>query len=162
MANEMDRKDTLRAGEQPQGWPTGETWNRDNNGPGGGREGLGHGAMHGGPLPGRGETGSGPNEEDDESQVDSRDAPRQEGSEAPSTGSEPPRRKQRRGFAAMDPAKQREIASKGGKASHEQGTGHEWDSEAAREAGRKGGQASRGGRGKIRSEGPGGTGGTNQ
>lgn len=60
----------------------------------------------------------------------------------------PVRAKQRRGFAAMDPAKQKEIASRGGKASHEQGTGHEWTSEAAREAGRKGGQASRGGRGK--------------
>jgi uncharacterized protein len=60
----------------------------------------------------------------------------------------PPRAKLRRGFAAMDPNKQREIASKGGKASHERGTGHEWNVEAAREAGRKGGLASRGGRGK--------------
>jgi general stress protein YciG len=69
-------------------------------------------------------------------------------------GSEQPRKKQRRGFAAMDPEKQRAIASKGGKASHAAGTGHEWDSESAREAGRKGGQASRGGRGKLRSETP--------
>lgn len=61
----------------------------------------------------------------------------------------PPRKKQRRGFAAMDPAKQKEIASKGGKASHEKGTGHEWSSESARVAGRKGGMASRGGRGKL-------------
>jgi general stress protein YciG len=52
-----------------------------------------------------------------------------------------------RGFASMDPEKQREIASEGGKASHEQGTGHEFDSEEAREAGRKGGQASGGNRG---------------
>ena len=59
------------------------------------------------------------------------------------------RQKQRRGFAAMDPDKQREIAQKGGKASHERGTGHEWNHETAREAGRKGGQASRGGRGKA-------------
>lgn len=59
-----------------------------------------------------------------------------------------PRKKQRRGFAAMDPAKQREIASKGGRASHEKGTGHEWSSESARAAGRKGGLASHGGRGK--------------
>lgn len=58
------------------------------------------------------------------------------------------RKKQRRGFAAMDPAKQREIASKGGKASHEKGTGHEWSAESARAAGRKGGLASHGGRGK--------------
>ena len=47
----------------------------------------------------------------------------------------------KRGFASMDPEKQREIASKGGKAAHEKGTAHEFDSEEAREAGRKGGQA---------------------
>ena len=46
-----------------------------------------------------------------------------------------------RGFASMDPEQQREIASLGGKASHEKGTGHEWDSREAREAGRKGGLA---------------------
>ncbi|MBX4181302.1 KGG domain-containing protein [Candidatus Parcubacteria bacterium] len=46
-----------------------------------------------------------------------------------------------RGFAGMDPEKQREIASKGGKAAHEKGTANEFDSESAREAGRKGGQA---------------------
>lgn len=44
-----------------------------------------------------------------------------------------------RGFASMDEEKQREIASKGGKAAHEKGTAHEWTSEEAREAGRKGG-----------------------
>jgi len=38
--------------------------------------------------------------------------------------------------------KQREIASKGGKAAHQKGTAHEWTSEEAREAGRKGGMAS--------------------
>lgn len=48
----------------------------------------------------------------------------------------------RRGFAAMDRGKQREIASKGGKAAHAKGTAHEFTSEEAREAGRKGGQAS--------------------
>jgi len=42
----------------------------------------------------------------------------------------------------MDRTKQRQIASKGGKAAHEKGTGHEWTSEEAREAGRKGGMAS--------------------
>ena len=47
--------------------------------------------------------------------------------------------KSRRGFAAMDPAKQREIASKGGKAAHEKGRAHEFTPEQAREAGRKGG-----------------------
>lgn len=47
--------------------------------------------------------------------------------------------KSRRGFASMDPARQREIASKGGRAAHEKGTAHEWSSDEAREAGRKGG-----------------------
>jgi len=41
----------------------------------------------------------------------------------------------------MDPQKQREIASKGGKAAHAKGTAHEFTPEEAREAGRKGGQA---------------------
>ena len=50
--------------------------------------------------------------------------------------------KSRRGFASMDPAKQREIASKGGRAAHEKGTAHEWTGEEAKEAGRKGGAAS--------------------
>jgi uncharacterized protein len=45
-----------------------------------------------------------------------------------------------RGFASMDEEKQREIASKGGKAAHEKGTAHEFTSEEAREAGRKGGE----------------------
>src|SRR5688572_23128849 len=44
-----------------------------------------------------------------------------------------------RGFASMDRARQREIASKGGRAAHTKGTAHEWTSEEAREAGRKGG-----------------------
>ena len=42
----------------------------------------------------------------------------------------------------MDRSKQKEIASKGGKAAHQKGTAHEWTSEEAREAGRKGGMAS--------------------
>lgn len=46
-----------------------------------------------------------------------------------------------RGFASMDPEKQREIASKGGKAAHEKGTAHEFTSEEAKEAGRKGGES---------------------
>jgi general stress protein YciG len=46
-----------------------------------------------------------------------------------------------RGFASMDPNKQREIASKGGKAAHQKGTAHEWTKEEARAAGRKGGIA---------------------
>jgi uncharacterized protein len=58
-------------------------------------------------------------------------------------------RKARRGFASMSAEKQREIASKGGRAAHAKGTAHEWSAEEARRAGRKGGQASRGGRGKL-------------
>jgi general stress protein YciG len=65
-----------------------------------------------------------------------------------------PARKERRGFASMSPEKQREIASKGGRAAHEKGTAHEWTSEEARSAGRKGGQISRGGRGRLADEFP--------
>ena len=61
-------------------------------------------------------------------------------------------RKERRGFASMSPEKQREIASKGGRAAHQKGTAHEWTSEEARSAGRKGGQISRGGRGRLADE----------
>jgi len=77
-----------------------------------------------------------------------------------------------RGFASMDPQKQREIASKGGQAAHRQGTAHEFSPEEAREAGRKGGEtvsqnrehmsqigrkggeASGGGRGRHREQSP--------
>jgi general stress protein YciG len=58
--------------------------------------------------------------------------------------------KQRRGFNALSPERQRAIASAGGKASHAPGgKGHEWNREEAIEAGRKGGRASRGGKGKA-------------
>jgi uncharacterized protein len=50
--------------------------------------------------------------------------------------------KEDRGFASMNRDKQREIASKGGKAAHAKGRAHEWTAEEAREAGRKGGMAS--------------------
>lgn len=49
-----------------------------------------------------------------------------------------------RGFAALkknDPERQREIASQGGKAAHQKGTAHEFDSQSGREAGRKGGRS---------------------
>ena len=49
----------------------------------------------------------------------------------------------KRGFASMDRNRQREIASKGGKLAHLRGMAHEWTSEEAREAGRKGGAAVR-------------------
>jgi general stress protein YciG len=47
--------------------------------------------------------------------------------------------KSNRGFASMDPSKQREIASKGGRAAHEKGTAHQFSANEAREAGKKGG-----------------------
>ena len=59
--------------------------------------------------------------------------------ESPATSERPPRK--RRGFAAMDPKKVSEIASKGGKAAHRAGTAHEFTPEEARDAGRKGGYA---------------------
>ena len=54
-----------------------------------------------------------------------------------------------RGFAGMDKERQRQISSQGGKAAHQKGTAHEFDSEEAREAGRKGGLVS-GGRRRAR------------
>ena len=63
--------------------------------------------------------------------------------------------KEDRGFASMDRAKQREIASKGGKAAHQKGTAHEWTSEEARDAGRKGGIASHRRRREQQAGGPG-------
>jgi uncharacterized protein len=45
-----------------------------------------------------------------------------------------------RGFASMDRSRQKEIASKGGRAAHQKGTAHEWTADEARVAGRKGGE----------------------
>jgi general stress protein YciG len=69
------------------------------------------------------------------------DGARQPGSSnsAPQSGNV--RSRSNRGFASMDPSKQKEIASKGGRAAHAKGTAHEFDSGEAREAGRKGGMA---------------------
>jgi general stress protein YciG len=61
--------------------------------------------------------------------------------------------KSNRGFASMDPQRQREIASEGGRAAHEKGTAHEFTSEEAREAGRKGGMARSANRRKAMSQG---------
>lgn len=47
----------------------------------------------------------------------------------------------RRGFASLDPARKREIASKGGRAAHERGTAHEFTAAEARNAGKKGGES---------------------
>lgn len=46
----------------------------------------------------------------------------------------------RRGFASMSPERRREIAARGGRAAHKEGTAHEFTSEEARRAGKKGGQ----------------------
>lgn len=51
-------------------------------------------------------------------------------------------KKSKRGFAIMSPDRQRQIASQGGKAAHEQGVAHEWSKDEARQAGRKGGSTS--------------------
>lgn len=58
-------------------------------------------------------------------------------SEGPTTESTTPTRRSLRGFAAMDPQRQREIASLGGRAAHQSGHAHEFTSDEARSAGRK-------------------------
>jgi uncharacterized protein len=65
---------------------------------------------------------------------------RDSGARSNNAGSRPPGAKSNRGFASMDRERQREIASKGGRAAHEKGTAHEWTPDEAREAGRKGGE----------------------
>ena len=67
---------------------------------------------------------------------------------APAPTEERPRR--RRGFAAMDRDRVKEIASKGGKAAHSAGTAHQFSSDEARVAGRKGGMAPHVRRGGVR------------
>ena len=66
------------------------------------------------------------------------------------TGSTEERRPRRRGFAAMDRDRVKEIASKGGKAAHAAGTAHQFSSDEARVAGRKGGMAPHVRRGGVR------------
>lgn len=70
----------------------------------------------------------------------SNNAEKSNGSE-PAGGAEVEPRRRLRGFAAMDPERRRLVSSVGGRAAHEKGTGHEFTSEEAREAGRKGGRA---------------------
>lgn len=59
-------------------------------------------------------------------------------------------RKHLRGFAVMDPQRQREIASQGGKVAHELGRAHTWSSEEAKAAGKKGAEARRANQAKRR------------
>jgi len=69
-------------------------------------------------------------------------SPTSEASDAPKSDSPEPQKPRRpRGFAAMDRTKVSEIASKGGKAAHAAGTAHQFSSDEARNAGRKGGVA---------------------
>jgi uncharacterized protein len=79
--------------------------------------------------------------------LDPTNTPSTEPSESPetpkteATSSEPQKPRRPRGFAAMDRSKVSEIASKGGKAAHAAGTAHQFSSDEARNAGRKGGVA---------------------
>src|SRR6478672_11067022 len=65
----------------------------------------------------------------------------------PNDGAPRPRR---RGFAAMDRDRVKQIASKGGRAAHAAGTAHQFNSDEARNAGRKGGMAPHVRRGGVR------------
>lgn len=69
---------------------------------------------------------------------------------APVAAATEERRPRRRGFAAMDRDRVKEIASKGGKAAHAAGTAHQFSSDEARNAGRKGGMAPHVRRGGVR------------
>ena len=66
---------------------------------------------------------------------DGRDPQQQDVSSSSSNG-----RKSARGFAAMSPERQKQIASEGERAAHKLGVAHEWSSDEARKAGKKGGQ----------------------
>jgi general stress protein YciG len=81
------------------------------------------------------------NDDRDTATSDTNDRGGQNASQNGSLGGAQARTRSNRGFASMDRDKQKEIASKGGKAAHAKGTAHEFDSGEAREAGRKGGVA---------------------
>ena len=78
----------------------------------------------------------------------------QETTNVPAPAESSSRPKQRRGFAVMDPRKVSEIASKGGRAAHAAGTAHQFTSDEARDAGRKGGYATHAKRKAGKSEPP--------
>jgi uncharacterized protein len=67
----------------------------------------------------------------------------------PTTTPSPTPTKKRRGFATMDPNQVRELARRGGVAAHRAGTAHEFSTEEARAAGRKGGLAAHSGEKKA-------------
>ena len=64
-------------------------------------------------------------------------APDTSGNQSTSSSNSERPQKSLRGFAAMDPQRQREIASLGGRAAHQSGHAHEFTSEEARAAGKK-------------------------
>jgi len=76
--------------------------------------------------------------------------PNNAGDSTETTATTEERRPRRRGFAAMDRDRVKEIASKGGKAAHAAGTAHQFSSDEARNAGRKGGMAPHVRRGGVR------------
>ena len=76
----------------------------------------------------------------DDRQQDSASVSRSATSSSATGGARSSGGRSNRGFASMDPQRQREIASKGGRAAHAKGTAHEWTSDEARNAGRKGGE----------------------
>jgi general stress protein YciG len=66
--------------------------------------------------------------------------------------SSPPATRSRRGFAAMDPERRREIARKGGASVPGEKRSFAKDRDLAANAGRKGGSSSRGGGRPVRGE----------
>ncbi len=84
---------------------------------------------------------------ENENKADAQSTPTQQPQQAQPTEERRPRR---RGFAAMDRERVKEIASKGGKAAHAAGTAHQFSSDEARVAGRKGGMAPHVRRGGVR------------
>lgn len=68
------------------------------------------------------------------------------------TTTEAPETRKPRGFQCISLERRREISSMGGKCAHQLGVAHEYTSEEARSAGRKGGTISRGGRGRLKNE----------
>lgn len=79
---------------------------------------------------------------DDRGMIPMSEERRDESPQTEERPSSPPRESSRpRGFAAMNEERQRQIASKGGRAAHEKGTAHEFTKDEARAAGKKGGEA---------------------
>ena len=74
-------------------------------------------------------------------EIENENSPAQTSSAAQSTTPSTEKARKPRGFAAMDPQLVSELAKRGGKAAHRAGTAHQFTSDEARVAGRKGGMA---------------------